>query len=407
MRIGYFTSIEGWGGSETYLKSLMLGVRERGHEPVLFGIDGTRLWEEAKAAGITAVAWSAVSGAHKESPCDAPAPVPAVPSVGSGRRVRRFTRSLVPRSLRLLAGTLRDCNHLARVFGSHQVDLMHVSVSGCEIAGLACRRIGIPAVAMNMITPPEEPYWARLALARYTMRRYDHVSSQSEYCTRSWAELVGLDRRRCSFVWNSPDIERFHPGVNRQMRKRGNRFRIVSLGRLHPMKGYEYLVDALALLSDNRATVVVFGEGHLRRQLEGRIASMGLRHSIQLPGYAEDPEIALRKADCFVLPSVSHESCPAVLAEAMASGLPLITSDFGPLAEVNIHGETGLVVPVRNAERLAQALRTLMNDPALAARMGQAGRERAVKSFSRDLMVEKTLALYAGVVSNTRKGDVP
>ena len=191
------------------------------------------------------------------------------------------------------------------------------------------------------------------------------------------------------------------------MRKRGNRFRIVSLGRLHPMKGYEYLVDALALLSDNRATVVVFGEGHLRRQLEGRIASMGLRHSIQLPGYAEDPEIALRKADCFVLPSVSHESCPAVLAEAMASGLPLITSDFGPLAEVNIHGETGLVVPVRNAERLAQALRTLMNDPALAARMGQAGRERAVKSFSRDLMVEKTLALYAGVVSNTRKGDVP
>lgn len=405
MRIGYFTSIEGWGGSETYLKSLMLGVRERGHKPLLFGVDGTRLWDEAKAAGIEAIAWYSVSKGNGSSPQGARAARSAA-SVRFVKSVRRVARCLAPRCMRLLAGCAGEAKHLSRLFAVHPVDVMHVNVSGFEVAGLACRRVGIPTVAMNMITPPIERYWIRRWLMRHTLRRYDHVSSQSEYCTRTWAEMFGLDATSCSHVWNSPDVERFRPDPIVHVRRREDHFRIVSLGRLHPMKGYRYLVDAMAALNDKRASATVFGEGPLRKELESQIASLGLADSVQLPGYAEDPEVALRDADCFVLPSVSHESCPAVLAEAMASGLPLVTSDFGPLAEINSHGSTGLVVPARDPERLAQALVRLMNDPDLAVRMGNTGRRKAVESFSRELMIDKTLALYSEVLGSGGKSDI-
>ena len=117
-----------------------------------------------------------------------------------------------------------------------------------------------------------------------------------------------------------------------------------------------------------------------------------------MPGHVENAEDCLQQADCFVLPSVSHESCPAVLAEAMASGLPLITSDFGPLAEVNLNGETGLVVPMHDPKALADAIRTLADAPKRCRDLGQAGRARAVEHFSRDAMIDKTLAIYESLV---------
>ena len=439
MRIGFFTSIEEWGGSETYLKSLMLGVREHGHIPVLFGIRGTRLWDEMAQAGVLCVAWSEASVqsglVSKLRFARDPRRGTGVPPVARegckrdacttdglrdklGRQTsnestlaqRRFSRAadqrislgrclarMAPMWVKLLAGNMKEVHRLASLFRQNPVDVMHVSVSGYEVAGLACRRAGIPTAAMNMITPPEERYWLRRSLMRYTQRRYDHVSSQSQYCTDRWVSFARLPHGRCSHVWNGADLDRYHPNPDRLARVASDRFRVISIGRLHPMKGYLHLVDALEKLEDEDITLAILGDGAQREELEKQIQRAGLGDRISLPGFREDPEKELARADCFVLPSVSHESCPAVLAEAMACGLPLITSDFGPLAEVNVHGETGLVVPAGRPEVLAEAITKLKADPTRCEAMGKAGRRRA-QLFSRNRMVEKTIGLYRTVV---------
>ena len=409
MRIGYFTSIEGWGGSETYLLSVIRGVREAGHIPVLFGIQGTRLWREAREAKIECVAWkslkkiregdapvvNAVLGGKLSGGQDA-ADKATTTGVQPSVSVKQAVLWVIPYGLKLLAGNMREVVTLRKVFSQHRVDVMHVSSSGYEMAGVACRLGGIPSLVMNMITPPPEPYWVRRWLMKVTLRFFDHVSSQSESCTKAWVEFAGLKATRCSYVWNGVDLSRFEM-VDR-VREAGSDFRIVTIGRLHPMKGISYLIAAVGWLGDPRVKVDILGDGEEDGRLRKLIESKGLTDRVILRGHVEDPESYLKKADCFMLTSVSHESCPAVVPEAMACGLPVITSDFGPLPEINVHGETGLVVAARKTIAIAAAIKTLVENPERAREMGRAGRCRAVTCFGREHMIQSLLGLYAGLL---------
>jgi glycosyltransferase involved in cell wall biosynthesis len=391
MRIGYFTSIEDWGGSESYLRALMLGVRAKGHEVVLFGVGGSRLLGEMTAVGVPCVAWKQRAATE---PSHEARPTAPVAEGGASRGTRAALRALVPFWLKLLAGNWREMRQLAALFAANRVDLMHVSNSGYEVAGLACRRVGIPCLVMNMITPPDGEHWVRRWLMRYTARRYDLVSSQSASCTEAWRRYADVPAERCSFVWNSADLARFAPPDPRA-RRAADPFRLVSVGRLHPMKGHACAVAALReLAGDARFTLEILGEGPERPALEAAIREGGLIGRVRLAGDVDDVAGQLREADAFVLASVSHESCPAVLPEAMACGLPLVTSDFGPLPEINVAGETGLVVTARDAGALAGAFRTLADDPALARRYGAAARARAERFFGRERMVDETVRLY-------------
>ncbi len=406
MRIGFFTAVEGWG-AETYLLSLMRGVRDAGHTPVLYDVDRTRLFREAAQAGIATVAWKVASADQRpqtrdhrpKTPESAEAAEPSRWPTYSG--VKQAILRPVPGWIKLLAGNAREVFILRRVFGRNPVDVMHVSSSGHEVAGMACRLCRIPCLVMNMITPPAEPYWIRRWLMKFTMRFYDHISSQSAACTRAWRSFAGVPTAKCSHVWNGVDMARF-PSVSTASRSSQDPFRLISVGRLHPMKGFCDLIEAVRLLNDQRVRLVILGEGPERGPLEKQISRAGLGERVTLPGHTESPERYFREADAFVLVSVSHESCPAVVPEAMATGLPVITSDFGPLPEINVHGETGIVVPAGEPARLAEAIRHLIDHRDEATRLGVNGRKRAVEYFSRERMVTTTLALYASVVSRNR-----
>ncbi|MBN1671919.1 MAG: glycosyltransferase family 4 protein [Kiritimatiellae bacterium] len=408
MRIGFFTSVEDWGGSEIYLKSLVLGVRQAGHEVVVFGVRDSQLWAELGDEGVPRVAW--VRARRGQSPgLDSTPAARGLPPHGSHRRLHALLRAFVlratPHECHLLAGNIREMIRLRALFRAHPVDVMHVAVHGYEVAGLACRWCGIPCLAMNMITPQIDPNRLRSFLIRHTMRAYDHVCSQSAFCTETWRALAGLPAERCSCVWNGVDVARFKPRPGVRPRSARDPFQMVSLGRLHPVKGYSHLIEALSLVGDPRARLQIFGVGKERQALSEQIERLRLGHAVQLAGYTERPEECLARAHCFVLPSVSHESGPAALAQAMACGLPLITSDFGPLAEINIDGETGLVVEAENSLQLSAAIRRLMDDPAQCARMGAAGRRRATELLSRERMISQTIALYRRLGAQHSRGE--
>jgi glycosyltransferase involved in cell wall biosynthesis len=108
-----------------------------------------------------------------------------------------------------------------------------------------------------------------------------------------------------------------------------------------------------------------------------------------------------QSADLFILPSTSRaESFGMVLVEAMASGLPCITTEIGSGNSFVVQdGVTGLVVPPRAPAALAQAMARLLVDPALRTQLGQAGRERALREFTVDKMVERVEAVYQAVLA--------
>ncbi|GBO81935.1 glycosyl transferase [Acetobacter aceti NRIC 0242] len=162
----------------------------------------------------------------------------------------------------------------------------------------------------------------------------------------------------------------------------GEPVRIGSLGRLHPVKGYDILCQALTLLRQRNDLpsfeVLIAGEGEERVHLEGLIKRDNL--PVRLAGYVEHPKNFLATLHAYVQPSFWEGLCLAA-HEAMLAGLPVITSAVGELP-FTITGEMGSVVPPRDPQALAGALEKLLHSPDKLAEWGQAGRQRVLERFS-------------------------
>lgn len=164
----------------------------------------------------------------------------------------------------------------------------------------------------------------------------------------------------------------------------GEPVRIGSLGRLHPVKGYDVLIDALALLPPDLppVEVVIAGDGGARQALADRAAAAGVR-TLSLTGYADDPRAFLATCHLYVQPSRSEGLCVAA-HEAMAAGLPVVASRVGELPQTIVDGVTGALVPPGDPVALADAIGRLLAAPDALATMGAAGRARVLDRFGAD-----------------------
>jgi glycosyltransferase involved in cell wall biosynthesis len=183
----------------------------------------------------------------------------------------------------------------------------------------------------------------------------------------------------------SPDVPLATPGQGRPLR-------IGSLGRLHPVKGYDVLIDALALLPADieRPAAVVAGEGAEREALEARARAAGV--AVDLAGYADDPARLLAGLDLYVQPSRSEGLCVAA-HEAMQAGLPVIASAVGQLPYSITEGRSGLIVPPGDPKALAKALANLLTHPDRLAAMGASARDDVLARFGADRFRTAGLAI--------------
>jgi len=179
---------------------------------------------------------------------------------------------------------------------------------------------------------------------------------------------------------------------------------LVAVGRLVEKKGYPVLIDACALLKargvDFRCEII--GDGPMKDELQSKISGLGLDKSVRLTGPRTQPEIrsSLAAATAFVLPCVEEKSggmdiLPTVITEAMAAGLPVVSTRLAGIPEMVISGKTGVLVAPGDAVAVADALETLVSDAGEAESMGAAGRRHAESVFSDDVTIPQLLALFA------------
>ncbi|HEX3762153.1 MAG TPA: glycosyltransferase [Kofleriaceae bacterium] len=172
----------------------------------------------------------------------------------------------------------------------------------------------------------------------------------------------------------------------------GDAWVVGTVGRLDPIKNQAMLVRAMAPMLSSRVRLVIIGEGPARPDVEAAIAELSEPRWVVMTGRRMDVPRLIHAFDVFALSS-SSEGLPLVVPEAMAAGLPIVTTDVGGLPSVVDDQVTGLVVPV-DAQRLGAALAVLEADRDRARAMGTRARQVALSRFNFDRMVDAYLALY-------------
>jgi glycosyltransferase involved in cell wall biosynthesis len=176
------------------------------------------------------------------------------------------------------------------------------------------------------------------------------------------------------------------------------------VGRLVPQKSPETMLRSFAALV-NRVRIpprlIIVGDGPLSAPLRRLAAELGIGARVIWLGQ-RDARTLMNAFDVLALTSDS-EGHSLVVLEAMARGLPIVSTCVGGISETVRSGANGFVAPIRGVHEIAGALETLVNDPALRSRMGDASIEFSL-NFSIDRMVDQTVALYGQVISGTWKG---
>jgi rhamnosyl/mannosyltransferase len=183
------------------------------------------------------------------------------------------------------------------------------------------------------------------------------------------------------------------------LRQRFGRRRIVfSLGRMTYYKGFDVLIDAASALPDD-CVVLIGGDGELLPTYRARVVERGLGDKVHMLGHVKDADLAshFEACDIFCMPStVRAEAYGVAMLEAMLMGKPIVATAIAGsgVPWVNVHGQTGLNVSVRDTPALTAALRALLADGALRQSLGAAARQRYEDEFRADLMVQRMFDLY-------------
>lgn len=244
----------------------------------------------------------------------------------------------------------------------------------------------------------KEEFGARLA---ETFQRAQAVHCVSR-AIRDEAYKFGADPTKARIIRPAVDVRFFCPSD--KTRRDAGIFRVITTGSLIWRKGYEYALRAIQSLKNQGLPLLfdIIGEGPERQRVLYTIHDLGLQEQVRLLGKRtpEGVRQQLQGADVFLLSSLSEGISNAVL-EAMACGLPIVSTDCGGMREAISHGVEGFVVPLRDPDAIAGSLRRIAEDTKLRKRMGLAARKRARSHFALTEQIADFVSLYHSVTQTT------
>ncbi|MFP6874545.1 MAG: glycosyltransferase family 4 protein [Verrucomicrobiales bacterium] len=218
------------------------------------------------------------------------------------------------------------------------------------------------------------------------------VVTVSDYTATWLGEKFPRRRHKVRRIYNGIDMALFCGGSNGE--RSSDDSLIVSVGRLIEKKGFDDLVRASACLMEiyrQPFRVVIIGDGPMKGDLQELIGQLGCKGTVQLAGSRNQSEIIeiLAGSTIFALPCVTEkgggkDNLPTVIMEAMASGVPCVSTRLAGVPEMVVDGCTGLLTKERDPDAFAGAMATLLRDKDLCQQMGEAGRQRATELFAKE-----------------------
>lgn len=241
-----------------------------------------------------------------------------------------------------------------------------------------------------------KPFWPIL---RHALKKADAIIAATSNYIESSAVLQKF-RDRCRVIPYGIPLDQFDQPdkieIAKIRKQYGSRI-VLGVGRLVYYKGFKYLIRAMREVD---AHLLIVGNGPLQRELEREARETGISERVTFLTDVVDVRSYYHAADVFVLSSTARsEAFGIVQLEAMACGKPVVNTrlDSG-VPFVSLDGVTGITVPVLDSEGLSRAINTLLNDTALSARYGRAGRLRVEQEFSLDVMTRRTVEVYGEVM---------
>lgn len=361
--IAHFIDTTTFGGAERATQHLIVMLRHSPWTPVLF---------------------------HHEAPGLKPL-FDAVDAAGVPRRVVPRIRG--PRqAARMVA--------FARAIRDARASLLHAHLNwplACSGGIIASAAAGVPAIATVQLVDEWPTAWT-IALQRAVVPRLvKRYVAVSEAVSARIARDLPVPAERIRVVRNGIDPG---PLLDLDVRTpwdtgRRRQARLLTLARLDVQKDLISLIDAMAILPD--VDLDIAGEGPERPALEARVRELGLEDRVTFLGFRDDAPALLADADVFVLPS-RMEGLPLAVLEALAAARPVVATAVGGTPEVVRDGTTGLLVPPGQRVALADAVRRLLDDRALAHRMGLAGRELVEREHTAAVVARAVAGIYQEVV---------
>ena len=338
---------EPWdSGLAHYAVTLAAEQARRGHRVELWGRAGSPVMKDAAARGLKTRGWTAL-GAWLS--------VPALRRAMSG-------------------------------FGAQVVD---AHTGSCHALAL----LAAPANAAVIRTrgdarAPKDGYFARMAASRTTAFIAANTGLQALLEETFPAARVRLVRQGIS----GPEAVTPMPAAPR----------VGMIARLDPVKGHEVLLEAAQTLRPHRPEmrVVCAGDGVLLDHLRGQLPRLGMEDAFLLPGRVADKWAFLAGCRIGVVASTGSEAVSRAALEWMAAGRPLVSTRVGGLPDLVEDGVTGLLVPPGDPDALAEALKSLIDDPARAESMGIKARERWTDHFSLEPFYQSTQDVYAEAIDS-------
>ena len=169
---------------------------------------------------------------------------------------------------------------------------------------------------------------------------------------------------------------------------------IVCVGRLHYNKAFDVIIEALVEIEN--ACLWIAGDGPLAGELRRKAADCSVQERVRFLGWRDDISAILAAADVFVCPS-RHEPLGNVILEAWATGVPVVAAASQGPSQLIVDGENGLLAPVDDPAKLAAAIKRVLQDQVLAARLKGKGKECYFKNFSRSVVVPQYIEFFSGL----------
>lgn len=256
----------------------------------------------------------------------------------------------------------------------------------------------VPIVICTEQTMAMEPEW-RYRLNRFTLGLVNQVIANSVNVKTFYHTHVGVPAEKIQVIYDGIELPPQNYGDRTQIRQTWNlpaeAFVMVTLGRIDPVKGLDYLIRALPQL--HQVYLMVIGEGPQKSRLQQLAIQHQVDDRIVWAGYQPDAFQLLSACDLFVQPSL-FEGLPNSVLEAMAMQLPVVATHVGGIPEIIQSEKTGWLVPPKDTPALVTAIEHLQHNPTRRLELGRAGAARVRKTFTVEKMVNQYEQMYQSLI---------